>query len=120
MRCSPSYAMAFQPLSLTDPGVRSPTFMAGVGWVVSRGAQANAISRRTANLFMARDSMGMLNVKCCMLNEIRLCPRPHATCNIQHSPFCDTRAAKPEGAMDDIERNDNGAEDDDQFEQMII
>ena len=24
------------------------------------------------------------------------------------------------GPMDDIERNDNGAEDDDQFEQMII
>jgi hypothetical protein len=30
------------------------------------------------------------------------------------------RAAKSEVAMDDIEHNDNGADDDDQFEQMII
>jgi hypothetical protein len=36
------------------------------------------------------------------------------------SCFVIHRAAKSEAAMDDIERNDNGADDDDQFEQMII
>jgi hypothetical protein len=44
----------------------------------------------------------------------------HSAFIIQHS-FVIHRAAKSEAAMDDIERNDNGADDDDdQFEQMII
>src|SRR2546423_15432591 len=59
----------------------------------------------------------MQNAECKMQNWWKL----HSAFCIHHSAFfCDTRAAKSEAAMDDIERNDNGAEDDDQFEQMII
>src|SRR5205809_7643882 len=49
-------------------------------------------------------------------HEIRL----HCAFCILHSFVIHTASTGGGEAMDDIERNDNGADDDDQFEQMII
>src|SRR5262245_12315116 len=115
--------MAFQPLSLTEPGVSSPTFIggacvaAGFSRPSSRGPQENKMRARRMNRFMAADSSEMQNAEC-RVQKGRT--DLHSAFSILHSFVIHTGRTGRGEVMDDIERNDNGAEDDDQFEQMII
>src|SRR5437773_603729 len=84
--------MAFQPLSLTEPGVRSPTFIAG-------GAGAGCGCWQASRVSKVRSTAGFISrAFYFVINEV----------------------AEKEPPMDDTDRNGNGAEDDEQFEQMIV
>src|SRR5947207_13266440 len=77
--------MAFHPLSLTEPGVSSPTLMTDGCRCVAAGfsrpstwrAQAKAARARMTTFFMAGDSRRMQNAECRM-----------QTINVPHSSFC--------------------------------
>src|SRR6476619_40648 len=85
MRCTPSHAREFQPLSLTDPGVRSPTFIVFFcGVSVFCGQASRRVDRRNTNV---RFMEGMLAVGSWQLAVATANgPLPTANCQLPTYP----------------------------------